>query len=389
MKKRVALLGATGSIGTSALEVIRRDPETIEVVLLSSHTRAGALKKLGEEFPGALLALSGPGGPENGGFSFTGPGGLLRAIAEAGADITVNGVAGAAGLSPSLAAIEAGSDLALANKETVVMAGPEVFARARKKNVRILPVDSEHSAIFQLLEAHGADRAAEILLTASGGPFRTFSRRQLEAVDAKDALAHPTWNMGPKITIDSASLANKGLEVIEAVRLFNLPPEKITVPIHPQSVVHSLVRMQDGAVYAQLSRPDMRLPIHEALYWPQVRPSPFGALDFRGLSLDFEAPDTERFPMLALAYEAARRGGLYPCAYNGANEEAAAAFLEGRIGFLDIPRIVEYVLNRDFISFPPAPGGPAGDSGGLEEIFTVDKRARDLAREYMDSRIKR
>jgi 1-deoxy-D-xylulose-5-phosphate reductoisomerase len=209
----------------------------------------------------------------------------------------------------------------------------------------------------------------------------------MEAVRAKDALAHPTWNMGPKITVDSASLANKGLEVIEAVRLFDLAPEKITVLIHPQSVVHSLVRMKDGAVYAQLSRPDMRLPIHEALYWPETRPSPFGALDFRGLALDFEAPDTERFPMLSLAYEAARRGGLYPCVYNGANEAAAAAFLEGRIGFLDIPRIVEYVLNRDFLSRPVADPVPGGDPGGIAEIMAADTEARQLAGAYIKKEV--
>jgi 1-deoxy-D-xylulose-5-phosphate reductoisomerase len=384
MKKRVAILGASGSIGKSAMDVIRRGPEDFEVVLLSSHTRAAALEELGREFPRALLALSGRaegGTAEGGGISFFGPGGLLRAVAAAGADITVNGMSGAAGLRPSLAVIDSGSALALANKETVVMAGPEVFARAREKKVKILPVDSEHSAIFHLIEAHGAERVEEILLTASGGPFRTMPLEAMKTVSVKEALAHPTWNMGPKITVDSASLANKGLEVIEAVRLFNMPPEKIAVLVHPQSLVHSMVRMKDGAVYAQLSRPDMRLPIHEALYWPETRPSPFGALDFRGLSLEFEAPDTERFPMLPLAYEAARKGGLYPCVYNGANEEAAAAFLEGRIGFLDIPRIVEYVLNRDFRS----PGNGDRVSGGFEAILAADSRARELAGAYIPS----
>jgi 1-deoxy-D-xylulose-5-phosphate reductoisomerase len=386
MKKRVALLGATGSIGKSSLDVIRRGADDFEVVLLTSHNKSAALRELGKEFPGALLVLS--GGTEAEGLSFSGPEGLLQAIAEAGADITVNGISGAPGLPPSLAAIEAGSDLALANKETVVMAGHEVFARAREKKTRILPVDSEHSAIFHLINAHGADRAAEILLTASGGPFRKFSRERMEAVTVRDALAHPTWNMGPKITVDSASLANKGLEVIEAVRLFDMPPEKITVLIHPQSVVHSMVRMRDGAVYAQLSRPDMRLPIHEALYWPETRPSPFGELDFRGLSLDFEAPDTERFPMLNLAYTAVRRGNIYPCVYNAANEAAVAAFLESRIGFLDIPRIVEYVLTRDFGSLDSRPSGQdvlTGSPGGLPAILAADGEARKLAGEFIIS----
>jgi 1-deoxy-D-xylulose-5-phosphate reductoisomerase len=384
MKKKIALLGATGSIGKSTLDVIRRGKDDFELVLLSSHTGAAALRELGKEFPGALLALS--GGAETEGVSFSGSGGLLRAIAETGADITVNGISGAAGLPPSLAAVDAGSDLALANKETIVMAGPLVFARAREKKVKILPVDSEHSAIFHLVEAHGADREEEILLTASGGPFRKLSREQMAAVTAKDALAHPTWNMGPKITVDSASLANKGLEVIEAVRLFGIAPEKISVLIHPQSVVHSMVRMKDGAVYAQLSRPDMRLPIHEALYWPETRPSPFGKLDFRGLSLDFEAPDTDRFPMLSLAYLAIRRGGVYPCVYNAANEAAAAVFLEGRIGFLDIPRIVEYVLTRDFM---PQDFGASetdvlkGNPGDLGAILAADGEARKLAGEFI------
>jgi 1-deoxy-D-xylulose-5-phosphate reductoisomerase len=382
MKKRVAILGATGSIGKSALDVVRRGAGDFEPVLLSGHTNAAGLLELRREFPRALLALSGQTEPalsagRGEGISFFGPEGLLSAVAAAEADITVNGISGAAGLLPSMAALDSSSDLALANKETVVMAGPLVFDRARQKNVKILPVDSEHSAIFHLIEAHGARNVEEILLTASGGPFRTYSREAMKTVTAKEALAHPTWNMGPKITVDSASLANKGLEVIEAVRLFNMPPEKIKVLVHPQSVVHSMVRMKDGAVYAQLSRPDMRLPIHEALYWPELTSSPFGALDFRGLTLEFEEPDGEMFPMLGLAYEAARKGGLYPCVYNGANEAAAAAFLSGRLGFLDIPRIVDYVLTRDWNS----PEG--GEPMDISSVLAADKEARERAGEYI------
>jgi 1-deoxy-D-xylulose-5-phosphate reductoisomerase len=249
--RRIAVLGATGSIGQSTLDVLRQNRlagrDDFEVVLLSSNTNQAGLLTLGEEFPGAVLALAKKGG-------------LIEAIAEAAPDITVNGIAGAAGLEPSAAAIMAGSDLALANKETIVMAGPLIFSMAAEKKVRILPVDSEHSAIFNLLTAHGRDNAEEILLTASGGPFRTYSIGELGAVTAQDALAHPVWKMGPKITIDSASLANKGLEVIEAVRLFETPPEKIRVVVHPQSVVHSMVRMKDGAVYAQLSGQNFRNP---------------------------------------------------------------------------------------------------------------------------------
>jgi 1-deoxy-D-xylulose-5-phosphate reductoisomerase len=353
MKKRVAILGATGSIGASTLDVVRAHPEDFEVVLLSANSRAAELEKAGALFPGARLVL----GEE-----------LLSAIGEAGADITVNGIAGAAGLAPSLAALRSRSSLALANKETVVMAYPLAAALAKERGVPIIPVDSEHSAVFKLLEARGRDKVREIVLTASGGPFRLHSRERLRAVRAADALAHPTWNMGPKITVDSATMANKGLEVIEAVRLFGMTPDQVTVVIHPQSVVHSLIRMVDGALYAQLSRPDMRLPIQDALYWPGTSSSSFGDLELPGLRLEFDKPDGERFPMLPLAYEAARLGGLYPCVYNGANEEAVAAFFRGQLGFLDIPDIVRYVLEQDW-------------SGNLdlESVQETDRRSRHIA----------
>jgi 1-deoxy-D-xylulose-5-phosphate reductoisomerase len=355
MKKRVAVLGATGSIGKSALDVIARGKDHFEVVLLSARRNGDELAELGRLWPGAVTVLGGE---------------LLAESADSGADITLNGISGAAGLEPSMAAIEAGSALALANKETLVMAGPLVFQKANEKKVKIIPVDSEHSAVFHLIEAFGYDGLNEIILTASGGPFRDYSVREMEKVSPQEALAHPTWNMGAKITIDSASMAKKGLEVIEAVRLFALPPEKIRVVIHPQSIVHSMIQMKDNAVYAQLSRPDMRLPIQKALYWPQMPPSregvpssegapskegvssDFGRLDFASLSLAFYPPDMEKFPLLALAYEAVKKGGLYPCAYNAANEAAAAAFLAGRIGFLDIGRITRYVLDKDWSTEP-------------------------------------
>jgi 1-deoxy-D-xylulose-5-phosphate reductoisomerase len=360
MKRRLAILGATGSIGGGALELVRANPGDFEVVLLSANSRKAELERLGAEFPGAGLALGRD---------------LPAAIAGAGAEITVNGIAGAAGLAPSLAVLRAGSALALANKETAVMAYPLVRALAAERGLPIIPVDSEHAAVFRLLEAHGRKAVAEVILTASGGPFRRYSREQLRAVKAADALAHPTWNMGPKITVDSATMANKGLEVIEAVRLFDMRPEQVKVVIHPQSVVHSLIRMRDGALYAQLSRPDMRLPIQEALYWPETAPSPFGALDLPGLRLDFEKPDGERFPLLPLAYEAVRRGGLYPCAYNGANEEAVAAFFRGRAGFLDIPDIVQYVLEKDW-----------GGEMDLESVAETDRRSRETAAQRIGSK---
>ncbi|GHU81113.1 1-deoxy-D-xylulose 5-phosphate reductoisomerase [Spirochaetia bacterium] len=378
MKKRVAVLGATGSIGKSTLDVLRAGKEYFTPVLFSSHTDSGGLLKIGSEFPSAALALSGLSkGPEE--VAYYGREGLLRAIAESRPDIAVNGISGAAGLEPSLAVLDTGADLALANKETIVMAAPLVFARAQAKKARILPVDSEHSALFNLSEAHGGENITELLLTASGGPFRTYSREQLAAVTPRDALAHPTWKMGAKITVDSASLANKGLEVIEAACLFKVPPEKITVVVHPQSIVHSMVRLRDGAVYAQLSRPDMRLPIHSALYYPEQRPCSFGALDFAspdfgGLNLEFEKPDAGRFPMLPLAYEAGRRGGLYPAAYNAANEAAVTSFLQERIGFLDIPRLVEYVLEGNWNRTNPS----------LEVILETDARARKRAEDFIE-----
>jgi 1-deoxy-D-xylulose-5-phosphate reductoisomerase len=380
MKRKVAVLGATGSLGKSAVDVLRRGRDSFDPVLFTAHRNGEALFRLKKEFPGAALALSGTEAPVSG-IAFTGRRGLLEAVGSSGADIAVNGIAGAGGLEPSLACIEAGIDLALANKETVVMAGPLVFRAAAEKGVHIIPVDSEHSAIFKLIEAHGRENVAGIVLTASGGPFRNFPSEKLAGITPEEALVHPTWSMGAKITVDSATLGNKGLEVIEAVRLFGFPPETVQVVVHPQSIVHSMVKLKDGAVYAQMSRPDMRLPIHEALYWPETAPSPFGVLDFGGLALSFENPDTRRFPMLALAYEACRRGPLCPAAYNAANEEAVAAFLGGKAGFLEIPRIVEYVINRDFQgSFDTGPGEREFTIG---EVLEADKKARELAREFI------
>ncbi|MDR3115375.1 MAG: 1-deoxy-D-xylulose-5-phosphate reductoisomerase, partial [Treponema sp.] len=243
--------------------------------------------------------------------------------------------------------------------------------------------DSEHHAVSSLLEAHGRENAAEIILTASGGPFRKRKREDFARITVEEALAHPTWNMGPKITLDSATLANKGLEVIEAAGLFNMPPEKITVVIHPQSIVHSMARLKDGAVYAQLSRPDMRLPIHNALYYPDCTPCSWGHLDFSGgLTLDFEPPDFEAFPMLSLAYEAAKRGRLYPAAYNAANEAAAAAFLTKKIGFLDIFRVVGYVLERDWNA-----AGNLESPEALQIILEADEKARKTANMFISERI--
>jgi 1-deoxy-D-xylulose-5-phosphate reductoisomerase len=347
-------------------------------VLFSANNKARELLALAAEFPGAKIAVSGlpdgSAGPDMGGLSGRrvryGRAGLLAAVRESGAELTLNAISGAAGLEPSLAALEAGSALALANKESMVMAGELVLETAKKHSLPVIPVDSEHSAIFNLLRGQGAAALDEVLITASGGPFRTWSAEALKKVRVEDALAHPTWNMGAKITVDSASLANKGLEVIEAARLFSLEAGRIKVIVHPQSIVHSMVRMTDGAVYAQLSRPDMRLPVHEALYYPETVPSPWGKLDFDGLTLTFERPDTVRFPMLALAYEALRAGGRYPVAYNAANEYAVSAFLNGKIAFTEISAVCGEVLGMDW----------AGGADELQSILDADGSAREAAR---------
>ena len=359
-KKRIAVLGATGSIGTSALDVLSRAKDDFEVVLLSAHTRKEQLIKLKEQWPGAALAFSGEE--------------LPAAIANAGAELTINGISGAAGLAPSLAAIESGSSLALANKETVVMAGRLLLRRAFEKKVTVIPVDSEHSAVFHLISAHGGESIEEIILTASGGPFRLSKCAEMENISVRDALEHPTWNMGPKITVDSATMANKGLEVIEAVRLFNMPVHKVKVVIHPQSIVHAMIRMRDGSIYASLSRPDMRQPIQQALYWPHSAESGFAPLDFESLTLEFTAPDREKFPMLTLAYEAVTQDGFYPCVYNSANEAAVSAFLSNRIRFLDIPRITGYVLNKDW----------SGKPADIDSIMEIHRQAEEAARNYID-----
>ena len=381
MKKRIAVLGATGSVGRNTLDVLRNDSDRFEPVLLTAHSNYRALTELKKEFPSAIIALTDINQnpePTLVQTEFLGKDGLLKAIAAAAPDITVNGIAGAAGLEPSAAAIGAGSDLALANKETIVMAGRLVYAMAAEKKVRIIPMDSEHSAIFTLLEAHGKDNVSEIILTASGGPFRNHTMAELALVRPEQALKHPNWKMGQKISVDSATLANKGLEVIEAAGLFGFAPEKIKVVIHPQSIVHSMIRLADGAIYAQLSKPDMRLPIHDALCWPETVPSPFGTLDFDSLCLNFEKCDTERFPMLALAYEALKGGPLLPVAYNAANEIAVGAFLGKKIGFLEIPRVVEYVLRKGI------PG--RGEDDTIETVLEKDSEARDLALEYINGR---
>ena len=368
----LSLLGATGSIGRQTLDVAAH--LGLEVSAVAAGKRAAELEAAARRFRPKLAALYDETAAadlkvrlaDTGTRVLSGMGGLLEAASLPEADTVLAAMSGAVGLRPALRALEAGKKLALANKETLVCAGNLVTALAREKGLPLLPVDSEHSAIFQCLQ--GGGEVKRILLTASGGPFRTFSREQLENVTKEDALKHPNWAMGPKITVDSATLMNKGLEFIEAMWLFDLPPEKITVLVHPQSVVHSAVEFADGAVIAQLGTPDMRLPIQLALTWPERKPSPAPALDLtKTAPLTFEAPDPERFPCLALAMECAGHRGTADCAVmNAANEEAVGAFLRGRIGFTRIYDLVAAVLEK----LSGLPGG------SLEEIIAADEAAR-------------
>jgi 1-deoxy-D-xylulose-5-phosphate reductoisomerase len=354
--KRVALLGATGSIGRQALEIIDANPG-LELCGLAAGSR-------GEE----VLAIARERGVPHVSVASDPP---LDALVDAcEPDVVLNAVVGFAGLPATLAALEAGIDLALANKESLVAAGDLALAAQTRGGGRILPVDSEHSAVFQCLEGRAPETIEALVLTASGGPFRGRSRDELADVTAEEALAHPTWSMGPKITVDSATLMNKGLELIEAHVLFGVPYGRIEVVVHPTSVVHSLVRFRDGAALAHIGYPDMRVPISYALTYPDRAATPIPPLDLAsGVTLEFRAPDEEAFPCLALARAAGEAGGTAPCVLNAANEVAVAAFLAGEVGFLGIPEIVERTLAAS-----EAP--PARD---LADLVAIDAEARATA----------
>src|SRR5437870_5460830 len=345
--KRIALLGATGSIGRQALEVIEGRPG-LGLVAAASGSRP----------IDGLAPLTQVGGD------------LVELLERAEPDVVLNAVVGFAGLPATLWALEHGVDLALANKESLVAAGELALAAQERGGGRLLPVDSEHSAAFQCLEGREAESVHSLVLTASGGPFRGRNRDELLDVTPEEALTHPTWNMGPKITVDSATLANKGLELIEAHFLFGLSYEQIDVVVHPTSIVHALVRFRDGAALAHLGYPDMRVPISFALTYPERAETPVPVLDLAGgLTLEFEAPDLETFPLLALARRAGELGGTYPCAFNAANEVAVAAFLEGRLPFLGIAEAVEETLAA-------VEGAPARD---LDDLIEADAEARQIA----------
>ncbi len=347
MSRKVALIGATGSIGRQAVEIVEAHRELELVAAASGSTPVDG-----------LAPLTQVGGD------------LTQLLERAEPDVVLNAVVGFAGLPVTLWALERGVDLALANKESLVAAGELALAARKRGGGRLLPVDSEHSAAFQLQEGWAPESIDSLVLTASGGPFRGRTRDELADVTAAEALAHPTWSMGPKITIDSATLANKGLELIEAHFLFGLPYDQIEVIVHPTSVVHALVRFRDGAALAHLGYPDMRVPISYALTYPDRSATPVPPLDLTsGLTLEFEAPDLDTFPLLRLAREAGERGGTYPCAYNAANEIGVAAFLDGRLPFLGIADAVEETLAA-------VDGRAAGD---LDDLIQADADARRLA----------
>lgn len=376
--KNLIILGSTGSIGTQALDIVRANPNKYTVTALAAGSNVELIEKQAREFKPQVVAL----------FSkdvaadlkvrladtnikvLSGSDGVCETAAGNG-DMVLNAIVGIAGLRPTLAAIDAGKTIALANKETLVTGGEIVNRRLKKKGVTLLPVDSEHSAIFQSLQGAPKGSLKKILLTASGGPFFSKTREELQNVTVKDALNHPNWSMGAKITIDSASLMNKGLEVIEAVHLFGVPASQIEVLVHRQSILHSAVELSDGAVIAQLGTPDMKLPIQYALTYPE-RDMCFEQLDlFKIGSLTFERPDCDTFRLLPLCIEAINRGGLYPTAINGANEESVKLFLEGKIKFLQIAELNEKAMNlcenkKDFT---------------VEDIFAADEAARRIVRE--------
>ena len=371
--KKIAIMGSTGSIGTQTLDVVRENKD-IEVVGLSAGSNVDLMEKQIREFQPKLAVM----GNEKMAADLKcrvadqpvkvswGMDGLLELASMPESEILVTAIVGMIGIRPTIAAIEAGKDIALANKETLVTAGHLIMPRARKHNVQILPVDSEHSAIFQALHGENPSQISRLLITASGGPFRGKKTEDLEKVTVQDALKHPNWAMGRKITIDSATLVNKGLEVMEAKWLFGVDLDRIDVVVQPKSIIHSMVEFVDGAVIAQLGTPDMKLPIQYALYYPERRYLPGERLDFRKLTeITFEVPDMDTFRGLPLAMEASRRGGSMPTVFNAANERAVAAFLDEKIRFLDIYTLIEEAMTAHQVKEHP----------DLEQILDAEKEA--------------
>ncbi|MCC7293586.1 MAG: 1-deoxy-D-xylulose-5-phosphate reductoisomerase [Phycisphaerales bacterium] len=375
MKKRAILLGCAGSIGRSSLDVLDGLADEWDVAGLATGSRGGVLTQLARRYRPQAVALANPQRVEDmraglppGVRLFHGPAAAVELLDAVECDCVIAAIAGAASLPATLRAVELGRRVALANKESLVMAGEMLMALARRTGAEIIPVDSEHSAVFQAVHAGRVEDVRRIVLTASGGPFRTWPREKLRAATVAQALNHPTWDMGPKITIDSATMMNKALEVIEAHRLFDLPVDRIEVAVHPESIVHSMVEFRDGSVIAQLGAPDMRTPIQYALTYPVRRECPAKRLNLLDVGrLTFEPPDFERFPALRLGYEAARSGGTSGAALNAGNEAAVALFREGAIGFTDIAALTERALKEHAWTATP----------DVDELLRVDRWARD------------
>mgnify|MGYP001053606450 FL=1 len=384
MKKQIAILGSTGSIGTQALQVIEEHPDLYEAYVLTANNRVDELIAQARRFMPEAVVIANEAKyaqlkealadlPIK---VYAGEEAICQIVQEEPVDMVLTAMVGYAGLRPTIHAIRARKTIALANKETLVVAGDLINDLARVNGTPILPVDSEHSAVFQCLAGEAGNPIEKVILTASGGPFRTFTAEQLKTVTKEQALRHPNWDMGAKITIDSASMMNKGFEVIEAKWLFGVRPEQIEVVVHPQSVIHSMVQFEDGAIKAQLGMPDMRLPIQYAFSYPDRPHASFPRLDFAQCTqLTFEQPDTERFRNLALAYEALHRGGNMPCIVNAANEICVAAFLRDRISFLGMSRVIEETMER--VAFVRKPT--------YEDYVATDAEARRVAEEILTS----
>ncbi len=378
MPTRIAILGATGSIGTQTLDVVDWFPERLQVVALTARSDQETLLRQVERYRPSFAALSHPG-PECPRSSSVGPlafgeEALVEAATHPDVDLVIVSVVGTAGLRPALAALQAGKNVALATKEALVVGGHLMTAAAQASGATILPIDSEHSAIWQCLRGNELDEVEKLVLTASGGPFVDKSRAEMEAATIQNALAHPTWNMGGKITIDSATLMNKGLEVIEAKWLFGIPASRIDVVVHRQSIIHSLVYFRDSSVTAQLGLPDMRLPIQYSLFYPERLPNRLERLDLvKSRNLTFEEPDRERFPALRLAFEAAESGGSLPAVMSAANEVAVDAFLQGRLRFTGIAETVERVMQRHEVAREP----------GIDALLEIDAWARATAADVL------
>ena len=380
LARRLSILGSTGSIGTQTLDIVRLFPERFQVVALTGGSNASLLIEQAFQFKPSLVAIGDVAQYKQVAEALAGTGirvvageeGLKEAAAHPEAEVVVAAVVGFAGLAPVLEAIRAGKVIALANKETLVVAGALIQEWIARYKATLIPVDSEHSAIFQCLVGESMDWVESLILTASGGPFRTRPLETFAQITPEEALRHPNWSMGAKITIDSATMMNKGLEVIEAHWLFNIPVERIEVLVHPQSIVHSMVTFRDGSVKAQLGLPDMRIPIQYALTYPERWEAHHPRINWSQLrQLEFEAPDMQRFPCLRLAYQALEAGGVAPAVLNAANEEAVQLFLEGRIGFMDIPRWIEGALEQI----------PLQEARSLEDLQAVDSRTRQWIRE--------